>query len=71
MPVPYVGISKVLDVTGYYKLHCKTKFFDSLKMPPIGPHWVFVDRLYKQNYNGQKQEGGVPWQTNRIPIGAP
>ena len=28
--VPYVKLHKVFDVTGYYKLHCKTKFFDIL-----------------------------------------
>ena len=42
MSGPYIGVSKVLGVTGYYKFHCKMKFFDSLMRAAFGPPSFFA-----------------------------
>ena len=49
--VPYVELHKVLGVTGYYKFHCKMKFFDSLMRAAFGPP-AFLPGLQSPRHRG-------------------
>ena len=51
MSGPYIGVSKVLGVTGYYKFHCKMKFFDSLMRAAFEPP-LFLPGLQSFRHRG-------------------